>query len=134
MNMVLREKRWIVAFTIISLVALIGLFWKHQPAKNGQVFNSIESINYGDVAWLLTASCLVLLMTPGLSFFYGGMVGKKNVISTMLKSFICLGVVGLLWVVIGFSLSFGDSIGISVEGKTYGIFGNPFQFAFFDRQ
>ena len=126
------EKRWILSFTIITIIAITGLFWQHQPA-NASLFNTAETINFADVAWLLTASCLVLLMTPGLSFFYGGMVGKKNVISTMLKSFICLGVISLLWVVVGFSLSFGDSIGITIDGKLYGIIGNPFQFAFFDQ-
>jgi Amt family ammonium transporter len=126
------EKRWILSFTIITIIAITGLFWQHQPA-NASLFNSPETINFADVAWLLTASCLVLLMTPGLSFFYGGMVGKKNVISTMLKSFICLGVISLLWVVDGFSLSFGDSNGITIDGKLYGIIGNPFQFAFFDQ-
>lgn len=61
------------------------------------------------------------------------MVGKKNVISTMLKSFICLGVISLLWVTVGFSLSFGSSIGINIDGKLYGIFGNPLDFAFFNQ-
>ena len=126
------EKRWISAFVIIAIIAVIGLFWPHQKAVIGSQFNAVSTINYADVAWLLTASCLVLLMTPGLSFFYGGMVGKKNVISTMLKSFICLGVVSLLWVVVGFSLSFGDPIGFSIDGKYYGIIGNPFDFTFFD--
>lgn len=125
------EKRWISAFIIITIVAVTGLFWKHQSA--GSDFNAAETINSADVAWLLTASCLVLLMTPGLSFFYGGMVGKKNVISTMLKSFICLGVVSLLWVTIGFSLSFGNSIGFDINGVHYGIIGNPLDFAFFDQ-
>ncbi len=127
------EKRWIISFVIITIVAITGLFWPHQATSNPAIFNPEDSISFADVAWLLTASCLVLLMTPGLSFFYGGMVGKKNVISTMLKSFICLGVISLLWVVIGFSLSFGDSIGITIDGKTYGIIGNPFQFSFFDQ-
>jgi Amt family ammonium transporter len=72
---------------------------------------------------MLTASGLVLLMTPGLSLFYAGMVGKKNVISTMLQSFICLGVVSLVWVIVGFSLAFGDSIG--------GFVGNPLTFLMF---
>ena len=126
------EKRWIIAFSIIATVALIGLVWPHQSAENNAAFNSVDTIHYADVAWLLTASCLVLLMTPGLSFFYGGMVGKKNVISTMLKSFICLGVVSLLWVVIGFSLSFGAPIGPTLNGIHYGIIGNPLDFAFFD--
>ncbi len=80
-------------------------------------------INPADVAWMLTATALVLLMTPGLSFFYGGMVQKKNVISTMMQSFIAMGIVSLIWVVVGFSLAFGDSIG--------GLIGNPLTFAFF---
>jgi Amt family ammonium transporter len=71
----------------------------------------------GDVAWMLTAAGLVLLMTPGLSFFYGGMVQKKNVISTMLQSFMAMVVISILWVVVGFSLAFGDSI--------HGLIGNP---------
>ena len=76
-----------------------------------------SAIDSGDTAWMLVASAFVLLMTPGLSFFYGGMVNKKNVISTMLQSFIALGVVSVLWVLFGFSLAFGESIG--------GIIGNP---------
>lgn len=127
------EKRWIVSFIIISSLAVAGLCWPHQTAIIDASFNSSETINVADVAWMLTASCLVLLMTPGLSFFYGGMVGKKNVISTMLKSFICLGVISLLWVIVGFSLSFGTPIGFSINGIYYGIFGNPFDFAFFNQ-
>jgi Amt family ammonium transporter len=73
-----------------------------------------------DVAWMLTSSALVLLMTPGLSFFYGGMVQRKNVISTMLQSFIAMGIVSILWVVVGFSLAFGESF--------HGIIGNPLTF------
>lgn len=61
-----------------------------------------------------------ILMTPGLSFFYGGMVGAKNVISTMLQSFIAMGLISVLWVVVGFSLCFGDDIG--------GVIGNPLSF------
>jgi Amt family ammonium transporter len=127
------EKRWIISFLIISTIAVTGLFWPHQNAMKGANFNSQENLNFADVASLLTASCLVLLMTPGLSFFYGGMVGKKNVISTMLKSFICLGVISLLWVTVGFSLSFGNSIGIIIDGELYGIIGNPLDYAFFNQ-
>ena len=75
---------------------------------------------------MIVASALVLLMTPGLAFFYGGMVSKKNVISTMLQSFISLGVISLVWVFFGFSLSFGDSLG------KLGLIGNPFQYLFFN--
>jgi ammonium transporter, Amt family len=77
-----------------------------------------EGINSGDTAWMLVATALVLLMTPGLAYFYGGMVNAKNVISTMLQSFIAMGVISVLWVVVGYSLSFGSSIG--------GFIGNPF--------
>lgn len=83
------------------------------------------SINGSDIAWMLTATCLVFLMTPGLSFFYGGMVSKKNIISTMLQSFIALGVVSVLWIVVGFSLAFGDSIlGIVGDPRTFFMFEN----------
>jgi ammonium transporter, Amt family len=79
-----------------------------------------ENIDTADTAWMLTATGLVLLMTPGLAFFYGGMVNKKNVISTMLQAFIAMAVIVIVWVVVGFSLSFGDSVG--------GVFGNPSSF------
>jgi Amt family ammonium transporter len=86
--------------------------------------NSTASpINPGDTAWMLTATALVLLMTPGLSFFYGGMVDRKNVLSTMLQSFIAMGIVSLLWVTVGFSLAFGDSRG--------GLIGDPRTFFMF---
>jgi ammonium transporter, Amt family len=77
----------------------------------------------GDVAWMLTAAGLVLLMTPGLSFFYGGMVQKKNVISTMLQSVMAMIVISIVWVVVGFSLAFGDDVG--------GVIGNPATFFMF---
>ena len=77
----------------------------------------------GDLAWMMTAAGLVLLMTPGLSFFYGGMVQKKNVISTMLQSLMAMIVISIVWVVVGFSLAFGDDIG--------GVIGNPLTFFMF---
>ncbi len=77
-----------------------------------------EGIDSGDTAWIIVAAAFVLLMTPGLAYFYGGMVNNKNVISTMLQSFIGMGVISVLWVVVGYSLAFGDDIG--------GIIGNPF--------
>jgi len=84
------------------------------------VAESESSVQSGDVAWMLSATALVLLMTPGLSFFYGGMVHKKNVISTMLQSFICMGLISILWVVFGFSLAFGESIGGFIgDPRTY---------------
>jgi len=126
--------KWYISFTIITLVAITSLFWKTDHTFNANVFNTIDQIDKADTAWLLTSSCLVLLMTPGLSFFYGGMVGKKNVISTMLQSFVCLGVISLIWITFGFSLAFGDSsITIPIGGNSYGLIGNFTQYAFFDQ-
>lgn len=125
------EKRWVVSFAIISVLAISALFWTPSNHLKDQ-FLLESDINVADVAWLLTSSSFVLLMTPGLSFFYGGMVGRKNVISTMLQSFICLGVVSLVWVVVGFSMAFGSPIGFSIDGTYYGIIGNPFDFTFFN--
>ncbi|HCR75991.1 MAG TPA: ammonia channel protein [Chryseobacterium sp.] len=124
--------KWIVSFAIIALIAVGGLFWSPiTDFPNTGAFLSEDKIVGADVAWILAAAGLVLLMTPGLSFFYGGMVGKKNVISTMLQSFIALGVISILWVVVGFSLSFGDSIGFTINGEHYGIIGNPLSYPFF---
>lgn len=124
--------KWIVSFSIITLVAFGGLFWNPvTDIPDTGDFLSEDKIVGADVAWILAAAGLVLLMTPGLSFFYGGMVGRKNVISTMLQSFIALGVISLVWVVVGFSLSFGNSLGITLGGKHYGIIGNPLSYPFF---
>jgi Amt family ammonium transporter len=83
-----------------------------------------EGLDSGDIAWLLTSAAFVLLMTPGLAFFYGGMVNPKNVISTMLQSFVAMGIISILWVVVGFSMAFGDSIG--------GFVGSPATFFMFN--
>ncbi|MCY7327490.1 MAG: ammonium transporter [Saprospiraceae bacterium] len=85
---------------------------------------SLKALNGADTAWMLVASALVLFMTPGLAFFYGGMGSFKNVVSTMLQSLIALGVVSVLWVAVGFSLAFGDSIG--------GFVGNPMTYFMFN--
>ena len=79
-------------------------------------------LDTGDTAWMLCATGLVLLMTPGLGFFYGGMVGKKNVISTVLQSFIAMVIVTVLWVVVGFALCFGPSVGGFIGDPSHNIF------------
>jgi ammonium transporter, Amt family len=116
------NRRWIVPMGLLLGLAALSLFTTEGPASGGSG-TAGGPINPGDVAWLLTATGLVLLMTPGLSFFYGGMVSPRSVISTMLQSFVALGVISLLWVAFGFSLAFGDDIG--------GVIGNPFTFAMF---
>ncbi len=67
-------------------------------------------LNTGDTAWMLVSSALVLLMIPGLALFYGGMVRQKNVLSTFMHSFVAMGIVGVQWAVIGYSLSFGPDM------------------------
>ena len=68
-------------------------------------------VNAGDTTWVLISTALVMLMMPGLALFYGGLVRRKNVLSTLMMSFILLGVIGVLWVLYGYSLSFGDDAG-----------------------
>ena len=68
-------------------------------------------INAADTSWVLISAALVMLMIPGLALFYGGMVRRKNVLSTIMMSFALLGVIGLLWVLFGYSLSFGPDAG-----------------------
>ena len=67
-------------------------------------------IDTGDTAWMMISTALVMLMTPGLALFYGGMVRKKNVLGTFMQSFVAIGVVSLQWILIGYSLSFGPDI------------------------
>ena len=110
------KKLALIPFLLLVVILLLSLFFPSIPAS---VIDQ-PGISFADTAWMLTATALVLIMTPGLAFFYGGMVNKKNVISTMLQSFISMVLITILWVVIGFSLSFGDSIG--------GIVGNPGSF------
>jgi ammonium transporter, Amt family len=73
-------------------------------------------IDTGDTTWLLISTALVMLMTPGLALFYGGMVRKKNVLGTIMQSFVALGVVTIQWVLIGYSLAFGPDIGHVIGG------------------
>jgi Amt family ammonium transporter len=69
----------------------------------------MPEINTGDTAWVLMSAALVLLMTPGLAFFYGGMVRAKSVLNMMMMSFIAIGIVSILWVLYGYSVAFGDT-------------------------
>jgi Amt family ammonium transporter len=118
--MMTRKQRIAAAcLTGLFFLALIAAFIPQEhPEAKPNAFNS------ADLAWMLSASGLVLLMTPGLAFFYGGMVSKRSIISTMLQSFVALGVISLLWYVVGFSLAFGDSLG--------GLIGNPATFFLFN--
>ncbi len=116
-----KTAKQIIPFVLLVAVALVAMFVKpiadYVPGEKDPQYNS------ADIAWVLVSTALVFLMTPGLAFFYGGMVNRKNVISTMIKSVVAAGVVGILWVVCGFSLAFGESVN--------GFIGDPTTFAFF---
>ncbi|MDQ4149407.1 MAG: ammonium transporter [Actinomycetota bacterium] len=76
-------------------------------------------MNSGDTAWLLASSALVMFMTPGLALFYAGLVRTKNVLATMMHSFVALGVISVLWMIIGYSLGFGTDIGKVIGGLDF---------------
>lgn len=116
--MISTRKKSYLPILFMSILVFVALF-------NPSLPNNSSPFEYdgGDIAWMLASSALVLIMTPGLAYFYGGMVKKKNVISTMLQSFICMSVVAVLWIVFGFSLVFGDSVG--------GVIGNPMTYFMF---
>ncbi|MCI6856341.1 MAG: ammonium transporter [Bacteroidales bacterium] len=105
--------------SIVIVLGLIGVFMPEQPG----LWEADGNFDAANVAWMITATIFVLMMTPGLSFFYGGMVGQKNVISTILQSFIAMGIISVLWVAFGFSLAFGEDVG--------GFIGNPATFFMF---
>ncbi|MDB5209209.1 MAG: ammonium transporter [Sediminibacterium sp.] len=105
-------------FLVLAAVAIGAIFIPSLPN-----FDDGGKYSAADISWLIVATALVFLMTPGLAFFYGGMVHRKNVISTMIKSLIAAGVVSILWVVVGYSLCFGPTIG--------GFIGNPMTHLFF---
>ena len=109
--------RNLAPFFILTIIAIAAIFIPSLPNFDDGKFNA------ADVAWILVATALVFLMTPGLAFFYGGMVHRKNVISTMIKSVVAAGVVSVLWITIGYSLCFGEDIG--------GFIGNPMTHLFF---
>ncbi|MDB5001271.1 MAG: ammonia channel protein, partial [Mucilaginibacter sp.] len=105
-------KRYFPFFLILVILALTFVFPSVEYDKTVK-----SNFNTGDIAWMLMSTALVLIMTPGLAFFYGGMVNKKNVISTMLQSIVCMVIITVMWGIFGFSLAFGDSLG--------GLIGNP---------
>ncbi len=74
-------------------------------------------LNAGDTAWVLASAALVMLMTPGLAFFYGGMVRAKSVLNMLMMNFIALAVVGVLWTLYGFTMSFGNDVGGGLLGN-----------------
>lgn len=108
----------IAPFLVLVAVVIAAMFVK--PVAD---FADTSKYSTADIAWIIVATALVFLMTPGLAFFYGGMVHRKNVLSTMIKSVVAAGVVSVLWICFGYSLCFGDDIG--------GFIGDPRTHLFF---
>ncbi|MCG2617704.1 ammonium transporter [Terrimonas sp. NA20] len=118
----------VAPFLILLIVAIAAIFVSpaasFDPASVvGEDGAPKYTYNSGDIAWMLVSCAFVFLMTPALAFFYGGMVGRKNVLSTMIKSTVSAGIISVLWIVVLFSLCFGKSIG--------GVIGDPRTFFFF---
>lgn len=116
MKKVLRDR---LPFLFLALIAISAIFIPVLPNFEDKDGTYVAA----DITWILVATALVFLMTPGLAFFYGGMVHRKNVISTMIKSVVAAGVVSVIWVTFGYSLCFGESMG--------GFIGNPMTHFFF---
>jgi len=90
---------------MLSFLSIIGIFTTNAWAADGG--NVVDS---GATAWMLTSTALVLLMVPGLAMFYGGLVRTKNVLGTMMHSFISIAIIGILWIICGYGLAFGKNI------------------------
>src|SRR6476661_9562751 len=106
-----------IPFVLLVIVAVLAIFIPTLPNFDDGKYN------VADISWIIVATALVFLMTPGLAFFYGGMVNRKNVLSTMMKSVVAAGIVGVVWIVVGYSLCFGKSIG--------GFIGSPMTHLFY---
>jgi Amt family ammonium transporter len=114
------------ALTIVFLVLCAAAFAQDSSAAPSAA-PAAAKVDTGDTAWMLISSALVLLMTPGLALFYGGMVRSKNVLNMLMQSFIAMGVVTVVWVVIGYSIAFAHGkpfagglsfLGLSGVGQT----------------
>src|SRR3954453_4589010 len=85
-------------------------------------FDFVHGVDTGNTAWVLPSAALVLLMTPGLAFFYGGMVRSKNVLGMLMQNYVTIGIVSVLWVLVVYSIAFGQDAGV------HGLFGDLHQF------
>jgi ammonium transporter, Amt family len=102
---------------LLILGALVGFASKFFAGASAGSFDT-KAINAGDTSWVLLASALVMLMTPAVGFFYGGMVNSKNVVSVIKQTLVVLGIVSIQWVIIGYSLVFGkDAGGLGLIGS-----------------
>jgi ammonium transporter, Amt family len=119
----MNRKQWIGFLLAMSVVGAFGA-----DLASATDVAATSKVDTGDTAWMLTSTALVLMMTiPGLALFYGGLVRPKNVLSTLMHSFFCAGLIGVVWVLFGYSLAFGPDKGGIIGGLEFvglkGIFG-----------
>ena len=112
------------AVSILAVGIVAGLGAKLLAGGSAGAYNS-GAVNTGDTAWVLTSAALVMLMTPAVGFFYGGMVRSKNVVSVIKQSVVILALVSIQWVLLGYSLAFGKDIGGGILGGLgfFGLYG-----------
>src|SRR6188474_3466648 len=118
-----KTAKQILPFVLLVAVALVAMFVK--PVADFVPGEKDPQYNSADIAWVLVSTALVFLMTPGLAFFYGGMVNRKNVISTMIKSFVAAGIISVMWLTVGYGMCFGTTV------NELGIIGNPMSHLFY---
>ena len=114
-----RIKRIGIALLVVPSIQLIASIFSQVQAGE-TVFSSADN------NLILTSSALVLLMTPGLAFFYGGFTQAKNVLNTMAMSFVMMGIATIVWLIFGFSLAFSEG------GSLQNFIGNPLTYSFFE--
>ena len=113
-----RARAGVLAATgLLILLALGGSALAGEPG--GQAAAAPPTVNSGDTAWVLMSAALVMLMTPGLAFFYGGLVRRKNMLSVLMQCFMILCLISLQWVVFGYSLAFGPDKGSVIGGLNW---------------
>jgi ammonium transporter, Amt family len=113
-----RMRKFFGILLILAFLCVPGIvFAEAQSFQTGEAaVTPAPRIDAGDTAWVLVSTALVMLMTPGLALFYGGMVRRKNVLGTMMQNYIAIAVISVQWILIGYSLSFGPDI--------FGVIGN----------
>jgi len=109
-------KKYFSMGAVVSLLLMGASVWAQDAAAPAA---PVPKIDTGDTAWVLISTAMVMLMTPGLAFFYAGMTRTKNVVSTLFQNYAALGVVGLVWAICGYSLAFGPSQGGFIGGLDF---------------
>src|SRR5438270_9335979 len=116
-----RRKFLLGAVSVLAVGIVAGIGAKLLAGGSAGAFKA-DAINTGDTAWVLASSALVMIMTPAVGFFYGGMVRSKNVVSVIKQSVVILALISIQWVLFGYSLAFGKDIGGGILGGL-GFFG-----------